>query len=934
MKRKITALFSAFLLTFNTLPAFSAESAVPASDLSLYESSVTASDNEIGNVPVNILDGNLNTKWAAEGGGQWLQICLEEDAELEKIGIAFTNGANRVYTFRIDVSVDGDKWETVFDGKSSGKTADIEYFNLKKVKAGYIRFVGQGSNVNAWNNISELTGVTPKKIPYNLTVDGFLKVYDTTVTSNGEKYYISATDILDELKIENSYNNDSKVLTASFNGKTLNANYASGSLSGVAGCTKADITLHENGTPMISSDLVAKLTNYDVSFSESERAVKIITPEYDRIKKAYAKIDEYYLGVFDWLVSLYDPESGGFYNSVSGATYEGFYPSLEASGFVVAMLGKNESGAIEAMPEEFRQKLLNFFLSCQNPDTGFFEEPWPKAVNYNDRAKMRVLEQVTSKISQLGGKPLYLLPEERTSIGTGITDYNIEYNLALEEALSENDGISYEETAPSDENVSAPEETELEAEEVKTDVGTYSRDRVIDLPAGFPAYCASVNQFIENAASRNWSTNSWTAGDLLYEDLSYILMLDESLQQPYIDAAIEWLNENQNPETGYWADDIGFNALSGAFKVARIYERFNIEPPNSMLIAETILKTLRGGYQASAACYVRNPISTLEILCGFNADVKTMLREHECEIVEIYADYIKVMFHEDGGASSHMYMSQTTFGGLDVGLMLCEGDMDGTQQMWLARNYLCAIFGRTIDNSTLALHYDEFWNKIMNKKPIVKQKYDAAPGVVYEQNFDDKTDYYELTYENWAYQNAGSTIETKKLYGKTDKYLQINDTVESDIHTDRKTFGRIYGKFDIECSLMFDRFAPYTDRCDDMSYSVFQITSGPLAPIRLNALDRTGNTLSIGIQYDNCGTYSYKYFATVERGEWFDIKVSGEYDKTGKLKFKVYFNGKHIRSIDNHSYDNGVGFINGMTIKSSGIRKSIIGIDNVRITAY
>lgn len=932
MKGKLTALLTAAALLAGTFPAVTLAADEEPLDLTVYESSVTASDNETGNVPTNVIDGKLSTKWAASGGNQWLKFQLAETTTVEKIGISFTSGDARVYTFRIETSLDNENWTIVYDGKSSGTTAEIEYFTLEKTEANFVRFVGQGSNVNTWNNINELVGLTPIKIPYNLTVDGKLKPYKTPVALENGIAYISACELFDTLKLEYTYDEAAKALTAKYGDKQLTANFSTGKVSGLPDCTAEDLLLHENGTPMVSPRLVVALTGSKAEYVDAEKTVKIETEEYARIMAAYAKIDDYYLKVFDWLVELYDPESGGFYNSVSGATYEGFYPSLEASGFVVAMLGRTESGAIVSMPDEFRQKLLNFFVNSQNPDTGYFEEPWPKSVNYSDRFRVRVIEQVTSKIPTLGGKVLYALPAERNAIEEGFTDYNIEYNLALEQALSDEPATEEVEEVQTETEA----ETETEDEVAQAETTYFNRDTVIELPEGVPSYCSSVNAFIENAASRDWANNSWTAGDLMYEDLSYILMLDESLQQPYIDASIEWLNEHQDPETYYWAKpgDYGFNAVSGAFKVVRIYERFGITPPNTMGIAESVLKTLRGGYSASAACYVRNPADALVILSNFDQDVKQMLQEHECEIIELYAKMIGDMFHEDGGASTTMYQSQTTFGGLSVGNMVCEGDMDGTQQMWLARTRIAALFGREVDNSHLAEYYDEFWNKILTKKPIVKQKYDAEPGVVYEQDFEDVEGFYELTYDDWGFQTGENTIETKKIYNKTDHYMQLNDTIESDVHSARKSFPRVYDKVDIECSLMFDREREYADKGNSVSYSNFLIYSGEQAVIQISAVDNGSDRISLKVFHASGTGTAYTEFATVEKGTWFDMKFSVSYDADGTLHCKYYLNGKLQPAVTDLVRYQGIGRIDGLAVKTSGLRKCYVGLDNIKVTAY
>ena len=86
--------------------------------------------------------------------------------------------------------------------------------------------------------------------------------------------------------------------------------------------------------------------------------VSITTERYTRTMTAYEKIDQEFLKVLDWIVDIYDPETGGFYNTVSGAEYDGFYPSLEASAYVYQII--NSLGAGDNIPEEFKQKLFKY----------------------------------------------------------------------------------------------------------------------------------------------------------------------------------------------------------------------------------------------------------------------------------------------------------------------------------------------------------------------------------------------------------------------------------------------------------------------------------------------------------------------------------------------------------------------------------------------
>ena len=108
------------------------------------------------NPPEATLDGNLETRYAVEGMGQWIQFDLHERKRLEKIDLAWFRGAERVYSFEIQLSSDGVNWNQAFKGESSGKTGDVETYSFPPQEARFIKIIGYGSNVNAWNNIAEV----------------------------------------------------------------------------------------------------------------------------------------------------------------------------------------------------------------------------------------------------------------------------------------------------------------------------------------------------------------------------------------------------------------------------------------------------------------------------------------------------------------------------------------------------------------------------------------------------------------------------------------------------------------------------------------------------------------------------------------------------------------------------------------------------------
>ncbi|UPK72209.1 glycosyl hydrolase family 8 [Chitinophaga filiformis] len=119
------------------------------------EPAVASSDD--GNVAANVLDNNFATRWSANGDGQYIQLCLGTATTVSGVDIAFYNGNTRSALFDILTSTDGSAWTSAATGlRSSGTTTALETFTFTASSAKYVRIVGHGNTVNAWNSITEI----------------------------------------------------------------------------------------------------------------------------------------------------------------------------------------------------------------------------------------------------------------------------------------------------------------------------------------------------------------------------------------------------------------------------------------------------------------------------------------------------------------------------------------------------------------------------------------------------------------------------------------------------------------------------------------------------------------------------------------------------------------------------------------------------------
>jgi glucose/arabinose dehydrogenase len=132
-------------------------------------SAVTASTDD-GNVPGNVADNNLATRWSGNGDGAWLQLDLGSNRTVGHVGVAVYNGNTRRNRFDLQVSTGGGVWTTVWSGESSGTTTSEEIYDFADVTARYVRYLGHGSTATTFNSVTEVSlfgigGPTPTATP-------------------------------------------------------------------------------------------------------------------------------------------------------------------------------------------------------------------------------------------------------------------------------------------------------------------------------------------------------------------------------------------------------------------------------------------------------------------------------------------------------------------------------------------------------------------------------------------------------------------------------------------------------------------------------------------------------------------------------------------------------------------------------------------------
>lgn len=102
----------------------------------------------------NAYDGDVNTRWSAEGI-QYVDFDLGEEKEVGAVSVAWYKGDERSTEYSVHLSRDGKRWSEVFHGISLDNTLDYNTTIFEPQQARYVRVTGYGNTLNAWNSVAE-----------------------------------------------------------------------------------------------------------------------------------------------------------------------------------------------------------------------------------------------------------------------------------------------------------------------------------------------------------------------------------------------------------------------------------------------------------------------------------------------------------------------------------------------------------------------------------------------------------------------------------------------------------------------------------------------------------------------------------------------------------------------------------------------------------
>jgi len=552
--------------------------------------------------------------------------------------------------------------------------------------------------------------------------DTILNFEEETLMTNGT--ILAESDVLcSALGLGHGLNNETNTLTVT-NDNTTVIFTADSEAAWVNGDEKAlsAAPVVKNGKYMIPAVFLAESFGYKTYYSTNLQKRLAIFPDYS--PEAYANLQSieencYSEKLIDWIVNLYDPESGGFYFKKSSKDTVGFLPDRESTANCIGMLNTlgvvNKNKPSEFLTGEMKEKMIAFARQYYNPQDGFwYELPWGKYINESKRAYE---SSGASQVLRMFGATAVPKTASLASIEPIVANDN---NLC-DECFEEENAIAT-----------------LNAEDIS--------ERYASLE-NFQAWLDSLS-----------FSSVYSTGSLLLTNLGSI----RSAGNEYYDCVIDFINAHMNPRTGFfsaidpetgdWIDQVNYDSMSGTYKVSAVYGesyyaslggRYVTIPYFDKLMDSTMTVMLSDetGWHA---CDLANPWVLIKNAKYSQKDVlgnpayKAALDRFYEKLPELLKDTeekILALLCEDGSYSYYADCGAGGNKGVLQGLNLREGEMSGASMVVSLRNGMYGALGLPVP--TLfdgKIGPGDIKQKLMAVQPTKK----IIPAAKYNRSFDDQ----------------------------------------------------------------------------------------------------------------------------------------------------------------------------------------------------
>ena len=267
------------------------------------------------------------------------------------------------------------------------------------------------------------------------------------------------------------------------------------------------------------------------------------------MQELYSLFDE---GIYEWMASLYDPATGGWYYARSAQLTDGYLPDAESTYYALGSFfeAMRSTGGVpyeEIIPKELREKVGYFLYNLQDPDGYFYHPQWGKDISHIKAS--RDLGTCSRTIKRLLGIPTrYPLPDSLDSIDR---EYNIE---------------------------NAPERFR-------------SAER-------FKKYLTEELDF---------KNDSYHAGHEMSASMSEVESFGKKLGVDFVKMTLDHISSLQREDNGLWDPQKNYHGANGIHKISRIYNWYSRKMPYALTAIDSIMEIIMSDEPVMANVDAYNP---------------------------------------------------------------------------------------------------------------------------------------------------------------------------------------------------------------------------------------------------------------------------------------------------------------------------------------
>lgn len=382
----------------------------------------------------------------------------------------------------------------------------------------------------------------------------------------------------------------------------------------------------------------------------TKRSINDVMAELDR---------EFNKQALDWLVSMYDAESGGMYYSASSRDNAQFEPDIESTTQTISLLQNlglisiDESGVAD-IPEWFAAGAVRFLQSRQDEADGYFYDPIYREIGKKAK-KERNTNFSVEALATLGTTPLYPTPAQRIS-----------------QAVNNDDN----------------------------DQSMYStKEGLVEWLEHIYATCPN---------SYYWGSELAVARPMI-------------IAAGLLDTTVEWLKEKQNARNGTWEKDFDMTAVNGVLKIRGYFNKNTEDYPHYDTYVKNTVEFTKV-FEPTHAAYVWNPVGSVKrimetLTAEPSSEIKGLIEDGVADMIANVIVQMRKFRQPDGGFGYSQKGSSARSNGVTVSLGLPEGDVNALALMALIYTDAYALSG--VPRSDIwKCHRDYFWAQMKKKYDI------------------------------------------------------------------------------------------------------------------------------------------------------------------------------------------------------------------------